>query len=97
MFKFFNVQMLKFSNVLKGNVKYQMLNVNKVKLLSERTSRFLQVIFSLTEVTPAFGNVHCVYISSYKLPHTVTSKDSGVIKQVFTTWKGESLEDQCFP
>ena len=41
-FKFSNVQMFKCQM---SNIKYQMSNVNKVKLLSERTSGVPPVIF----------------------------------------------------
>ena len=49
MFKSSNVQMFKCSNVKcqMSNVKYQMSNVNKVKLLSVRTSGVPPVIFEL--------------------------------------------------
>ena len=45
MFKCSNVQMFKYSNVQMSNVKCQLSNVNKFKLLSERSSGVLPVIF----------------------------------------------------
>ena len=45
MFKSSNDQMFKCSNVHMSNVEYQVSNVNKVKLLSERTSGVPPVIF----------------------------------------------------
>ena len=43
--KLSNAQMFKYSNVHILSVKYQMSNINKAKLLPERTSGFATVIF----------------------------------------------------
>ena len=47
-----NVQMSKCSNVQISKDKYQMSNINKVKLLSEHTSGVPPVIFSLPNKLP---------------------------------------------
>ena len=48
MFKCSNVQIFKCLNVQMSNTKYHMSNVNKVKLLSERTSgHFYDLRFSI--------------------------------------------------
>ena len=54
MFKCSNVQMFKLSNVQMfkcSNVKYQMSNVNKIKLLSVRTSGVPPVIFRCASIS----------------------------------------------
>ena len=70
-FKLSNCQIFKLSNVHMSSVKCQMSNINKVKLLSERTSGVAPVIFLKARVACAsknpYNEIFSVLLKSLKL------------------------------
>ena len=114
MFKYWNVQMFKCSNIQMfkcqvSNVKYQMSIVNKVKLLSERTSGVPPIIFFIFwrnwrgSISSKEKNIHGIWqsklcwevaIISNAFPHVKEVKRVYIKHTILTLTEKHSIEAQ---